>query len=109
MESLALLATAEAHGMTLSAEGNELVIRGPLSAKGLVTEIVEHKEEILAILGQRQTDPGPIVDLDELEVLMQLGSRLASDEIAALKCGITHLRCCACRGIPCRGSAPWDA
>ena len=50
MDALALLAEAEAAGLEVRREGERLVVRGPKSAEELATRILDHKDELLAIV-----------------------------------------------------------
>ena len=62
MDGLGLLSQAQVAGLTVSAEGDKLVIRGPRSAEALAKELLEHKAEILQLL----TLAWPPPDAEEL-------------------------------------------
>ena len=50
MDGLALLRAADAAGLTVSADGDRLVIRGPRSADATARALLEHKPEVMAAL-----------------------------------------------------------
>ena len=49
-----LIATALAQGLILSADGDELVIRGPRRCESLALELIAHKAEVLPLLRPRR-------------------------------------------------------
>ena len=66
MDGVELLSQAHAAGLTVTAEGDKLVVRGPWSAEPLAKELLEHKVEILAHL-RRAAQPvgdGQVPPLD---------------------------------------------
>lgn len=126
MEGLDLLQRAQAAGLDVSVDGDTLVIRGPRSADALAHRLLAHKADLLTLLAPQGVSPdglpafhrdlfttvretmGADAALDLLPSLV-LGARLGRGEIEALWCGINRSPCMTCRGIPCRGSAPWEA
>jgi hypothetical protein len=50
MEILTILDRARETGLTVQADGNELVIRGPKRAEAMVWVLAKHKAEVLAVL-----------------------------------------------------------
>lgn len=50
MDALTLLAEARAAGLNVRAEGNLLIVRGPRSAEAIVSQLRDHKPEVLALL-----------------------------------------------------------
>jgi hypothetical protein len=54
VDGITLVHQARAAGMTLRAEGNKLVIRGPESAEPIVDALREHKVEVLALLASEE-------------------------------------------------------
>ena len=127
MNASALLETLTARGVALQAHGEKL----RWSPRDAVTPIEvealrQHKADLLNLLARRDACPdglpafhrdlfttvretmGADAALDLLPSLV-LGARLATGQIEALWCGIKECRCMTCRGIPCRGSTPWEA
>jgi hypothetical protein len=74
MDGLTLLEQGRAAGLTIESDGDRLIIRGPRRATDLAREILEHKAELVALLGP-PTPPdwptlaaqrwGPALDHDE--------------------------------------------
>ena len=67
MDSLNLLTIAREAGLTVRADGDRLVVRGPRAAEALAREVLEHKAEVMAALSppaspQAETAP---VDVDD--------------------------------------------
>jgi hypothetical protein len=59
MDGLMLLSEAKAAGLTIMAEGNRLVIRGPKSADAVAQRLLAHKAEILTALVAGHGDATP--------------------------------------------------
>ena len=59
MDGIALLRDACGAGLSVRAEGDKLVIRGPRSAESLAKQLLEHKAEILTHLRQWTESPSP--------------------------------------------------
>jgi hypothetical protein len=57
MGGLTLLDRARAAGLSVTAEGKRLVIRGPKRADTIARELITHKVEVLAALGAPPPDP----------------------------------------------------
>jgi hypothetical protein len=57
MEVLTLLRKAREAGLTVSTEGNSLVIRGPRRAEPVVLQLAEKKAEVLAALARAEHSP----------------------------------------------------
>ena len=55
MDSVTLLAQAQAAGLTVYAEGDRLVVRGPRSAEPLAKTLLAHKAELMPWLTAPQT------------------------------------------------------
>lgn len=90
-------------GITMVKNGDKLRFEpGSRVPDDLVSEIRQHKAELLACLNRK-----PLLG-DELERVLELGARRKRGEISALRCGITGHRCTSCQGVPCLGSEPWD-
>jgi hypothetical protein len=61
MEVLTLLTVARIAGLSLAAEGDQLIIEGPRSAECLARELINRKSEVLPLVqlrGPRRTDWG---------------------------------------------------
>ena len=54
-----LLGRAGAAGLTVRAEGDRIVIKGPRQAESIARELLGHKAEILALLAGAACDPAP--------------------------------------------------
>jgi hypothetical protein len=54
VEGMTLVHQARAAGMTLRAEGDTLVVRGPESAQPIVDALREHKADVLALLASEE-------------------------------------------------------
>lgn len=50
MEGLELLAQARAAGLTVEAQGSDLVVRGPKGAKAIALMLIKHKAAVLAAI-----------------------------------------------------------
>jgi hypothetical protein len=61
MEILTILDRAREAGLTVQADGNELVIRGPRCAEAMVQVLAKHKAEVLVVLAsvERAAQRGP--------------------------------------------------
>jgi hypothetical protein len=59
MDVLTLLRQAWAAGLSLTADGERLTIRGPRQAEGLVRQLVERKPEVLRLIQQGTIDVTP--------------------------------------------------
>src|ERR1035437_3225440 len=59
MDSLALLTDARAAGLTISAEGDRLIIRGPKSAERYAVDLLARKAEIVTLLAAETLPPLP--------------------------------------------------
>lgn len=63
MDGLTLLSDAAAAGLTVRADGDRLVIRGPRKAEPLARRLLEHKRQVIAALGPlsaaNRRGPGP--------------------------------------------------
>jgi len=81
-------------------------------AKGLPVAKAEARLAELKALqaGPQATSPlpDPAFAAGEIERLMALGQHLKTQEIKAIRCGLTGKRCTQCQGVPCWGSQPWD-
>ncbi len=53
MDGLTLLRQARAAGLTVTVNGNQLVVRGPRNAAATAKELLTHKPAVLEILNQR--------------------------------------------------------
>jgi hypothetical protein len=60
MGGVDLLTRACAAGLTVRADGDKLIVRGPRSAEALARELLEHKAEILIHL--RRSEPASLPD-----------------------------------------------
>ena len=56
MDALTLLRQAEDAGLTVEAQGDNMIVRGPKSAEPIVRRLAEHKPAILKALRQRRPD-----------------------------------------------------
>lgn len=56
MDALTLIRQAEAAGLTLEAQGDKMIVRGPKSAEPIVRRLAEHKPAILQALEPNWAD-----------------------------------------------------
>ncbi|MBI4235862.1 MAG: hypothetical protein HY688_00705, partial [Chloroflexi bacterium] len=56
MDAVIILRQAEAAGLTVLADGGQLVVRGPKSAAPVVEQLGLHKTELLAYLRDRHIE-----------------------------------------------------
>ena len=61
MGGLALIREAEAAGLSIRADGDKLVIRGPRQAEPIARKLIAHKPAVLSVLRQPTTEPAPII------------------------------------------------
>ena len=66
-------------GLTVKAEGDILVVRGPRSAEGLALELLEHKLEILQYFQSRRPGDGRAPPMDRPPATEQELRRLIDD------------------------------
>ena len=59
MDGVALLAEANAAGLTVRADGDRLVIRGPRRCDALARSILARKPDVMAALEVQPADSGP--------------------------------------------------
>ncbi|MBI4236306.1 MAG: hypothetical protein HY688_03005 [Chloroflexi bacterium] len=59
MEAVTLLRQAEAAGLTVIADGSQLVVRGPKNATPIVEQLGQHKAALLTYLRKRER-PSPV-------------------------------------------------
>ena len=59
MGSLTLLDRARAAGLSVTAEGDRLIIRGPRRAEPIACELISRKAEVLALLAAPPAEPTP--------------------------------------------------
>src|SRR5262245_25426526 len=59
MDSLTLLAVARTAGLTVHADGDRLVVRGPARAAAVAQRLLARKPDVLAALAAEAADPIP--------------------------------------------------
>jgi hypothetical protein len=99
-----LLTAARAAGLTASADGDELVVRGPRRAHLLATALLDRKGEVLALLAAGDNagrdrwiaDPRPDLAGDSAlwQRLLSLAYERDGEEPAGLFGALHGLRCC---------------
>ena len=96
MDSVKLLRCAHEAGLTVRADGDRLVVRGPKSAEPVARDLLAHKAEIMRALASRATSP-PIEDGCEAHNVSAeaVASRWAEVQLRDLAPGY-----CSCCGGP---------
>jgi hypothetical protein len=78
MDGMTLLTQAQAAGLTVEADGNRLVLRGPKSAEELAQRLLRNKAEVMAAL-----DNAPAVDGPESPAASETDFSAADGTLAA--------------------------
>jgi hypothetical protein len=66
MDVVTLLADAGLAGLTVAADGDRLIVRGPKSGERYALEVLAHKVDILSLLGAETTPPPTLADYPRL-------------------------------------------
>jgi hypothetical protein len=100
MDGVKLLAKARSAGLTVEADGDRLVIKGPKGAKAMVQELTEHKAAVLLALAsdglpaQQHDDPdaGEAKDLERRRTVQehQAAADLSSTDPPEAPCNVGY-------------------